>query len=89
MATGDFVPDLPKDKPFGKLNKAAPQGDYSLKATQIPRELQMHNQQKMRNKRQMYGVDFVPIVRVGQVQVLKSVRPEDRLVAGKPLHVGL
>jgi len=33
MARLDFVPNLPKDKPFGKFNRAAPQGDYSLKVT--------------------------------------------------------
>jgi len=35
LAKGNFVPRLPADKPTGKVNKAAPQGDYSLKATQL------------------------------------------------------
>ena len=32
----------------------------------------MHNQRKMRNKRQKHIRDFVQIVRVDQMQVLKS-----------------
>jgi hypothetical protein len=38
MAKIDLLPELPKDKPFGKLNKAAPQGDYSLKATVLQQQ---------------------------------------------------
>jgi hypothetical protein len=66
MAKAGFVPVLPKDKPFGKLNKAAPQGDYSLKATLkcIHRTPVGRNK---RHKQHMRKRIFVLLVRVRRV----------------------